>query len=391
MKKLFSFLQCLLVVAATTAMVACDDDSPELKEEPVVVPTPPAEEPAFPEDVPGLPSKDWYKGRVCGIALNSNVPLVQLAYKTPERYFAFESAQFDFVTATEDCSTVYQACSVSKVVFSYCVMRLIDRGIIDLDKPLWEYLGYVEDRFQNVSDDAEKNAKNVEYAKMLTARIVLTHRTALPNWAANGGPNTAKLVFKEQPDLSYNYSGEGIWYLQRVIEHITGMGLEAIAQQECFVPLGMTSTSYAWQPEYAQLAAYGYSADLVRSGQASSMQANAAYSMRTNVKDFSLFIEALMEGKGLSREIHQEMFRPQSYLDEEGRYFGLGIRINPNAGQECGPVYVHSGSNFNFRCRFWIFPKLKTYFVYFTNSANGGNIHPELVNLFMPNYTGTAF
>ena len=153
----------------------------------------------------------------------------------------------------------------------------------------------------------------------------------------------------------------------------------------------MVSTSYAWKDEYTQLAAYGYNADMVKGSQASGMAVNAAYSMRTNVKDFSLFIEALMEGKGLSKEIHQEMFRPQTYLDEEGRYFGLGVRINPNAGQECGPVYVHSGSNTNFRCRFWMFPKLKTYFVYFTNSANGGNIHSELVNLFMPNYTGTEF
>ena len=346
---------------------------------------------SLPENVSGQKSKKWYKKQVKKFATELNIPLIQLAYKTPDRYFCFESAQFDFVTES-DCTTVYQACSVSKVVFSYLVLYLYDKGIIDLDKPLWEYLGYVEDRFQDAyPDNPAKSAQNVEWAKLVTARMVLTHGTGLPNWAKKSSPSGAKLKFAFKPDAKHRYSGEGMWYLQRVIEHITGSTLEQLARKYIFDPLGMTSTSYEWREEYAQQAASGYYPDFRTSGQRKGMKSNSAYSMRTNVRDFSRFIEALMEGKFLKPETHKMMLTAWRPINNAGKYFGLGIRINPNEGTEWGPVWGHTGSNRNFRCRFWIMPEKKTYMVYFTNSANGGKIHPKLMSIFQPNYNGSEF
>ena len=39
-----------------------------------------------------------------------------------------------------DTSTVFWSCSLSKAVFAYCVMRLVEKNIIDLDTPLVHYL-----------------------------------------------------------------------------------------------------------------------------------------------------------------------------------------------------------------------------------------------------------
>ena len=328
-----------------------------------------------------------YADTTSAMALEQKIPIIQVAYKTPEHYIAFETAQYDFVKASDEALTVFQAASISKVVFSYIVMRMVDRGEIDLDKPLYEYLGGLEERFKDVyPEDAQKSAQNEEWAKRLTARIVLTHGTGLPNWMKSGGPSEEKLIFKCEPDTQYTYSGEGIHYLQRVVEHITGKSLEQLAIEEVFKPFDMKYSSYRWQPEYDQIAAHGYTSELENGGQASNRVDNAAYTLRTNVKDFSKFLDALMVGKGLSAETFQAMMTPYRALDTEGMFFGLGIRLTPTASN-WSPIWSHSGSNRNFRCKFWVFPEKQSYLIYFTNSVNGaGEARKQLVKIFVPDY-----
>ena len=334
-------------------------------------------------------SEKEYAQLTSAIALKRRIPLIQVKYKTPKQDIAFETAQYDFVSASKDIETTFQAASISKVVFSYIVMRMVDRGEIDLDKPLWEYLGYLEERFKDAyPDNPDKSRQNEEWAKRLTARIVLTHGTGLPNWMVRGKPGNGKLIFKCEPNTKYTYSGEGIHYLQRVVEHITGKSLEELAVQEVFKPLGMNYTSYEWREDYNKLAAHGYNNNLECSGQAAKRAANAAYTMRTNVKDFSLFLNALMKGKGLKKKTFKEMMTPQRPLDTEGMYFGLGIRVTPESNY--GRVWSHSGSNRNFRCKFWLFPDKKNYLIYFTNSENGGgDTRKDLIEIFIPDYDCT--
>ena len=64
---------------------------------------------------------------------------------------------------------LFEAASLSKPVFATAVLRLAERGEFDLDQPLHELLP--NDR---ISHDPRSEA--------LTARLVLSHRTGLPNW-----------------------------------------------------------------------------------------------------------------------------------------------------------------------------------------------------------------
>ena len=69
-----------------------------------------------------------------------------------------------------DDATVFEAASLSKPVFAYAVLKLVDSGKFDLDKPLNQYLPGNYD----VGDDPRLN--------QITARHVLSHTTGFPNW-----------------------------------------------------------------------------------------------------------------------------------------------------------------------------------------------------------------
>ena len=69
-------------------------------------------------------------------------------------------------------STRFEIASVSKPIFAYAVHRLADRGVIDLEKPLHEYK-----EFKSISHDPRH--------KLLTAGLVLSHQTGMPNWLWN--------------------------------------------------------------------------------------------------------------------------------------------------------------------------------------------------------------
>ncbi|WP_315815533.1 serine hydrolase domain-containing protein [Paraflavitalea speifideaquila] len=99
-----------------------------------------------------------------------------------------------FTGEAVDSLTLFEAASVTKPVFAFAVLRLAERGLIDLDKPLYLYLPY-----KDIEDD--------ERYKLMTVRHVLTHRTGFPNW------RDGKLTLLFTPGEKYNYSGEGFEYL----------------------------------------------------------------------------------------------------------------------------------------------------------------------------------
>ncbi|HTI58300.1 serine hydrolase [Mucilaginibacter sp.] len=268
-------------------------------------------------------------------------------------------------------NTVFEAASLSKCVFAYAVMRLYDRGIIDLDKPLVDYYGSY-DRF---------DPNDPRYAK-ITARMVLRHTTGLPNW---GGKKYAKLIFT--PDSTFSYSGEGFQYLQRVVEKLMKKPLNDIAQQEVFTPLGMTNSSYTWMEKFATLAAFGNGPDVVSSHQ----NQMAAASLLTCAHDYAIFLQALINGKGLKPETAKMMFATQSNADwfkhnidtdvKKHISWGLGVGLQEN---ETGKWIWHWGDNGDFKAFYIANPAKKEILVYFTYSTWGLHVATDILNTFLP-------
>lgn len=317
----------------------------------------------------------------------NGIPVFQYCYFSPQgQLHGLVCAQDTVFNIPQRISenSIFQAASLSKPVFAYIVMRMVDRGEIDLDRPIADYTDI--DRF----DDKEM-------ARRLTPRIVLSHQTGLPNWAA--GPSsdewpTSRITFKYPVDSCFAYSGEGYAFLQRAVEAIQGEPLDAIARREVFEPFDMPTTSYAWQPAYDTLALVGFNRDGEDRGQGRHPRANSAYTLRTNAIEYANFVRrGLLEGEGLSESAHKEMFthqvHAQRYADEPRACdtsvfwcLGFGAVAEPAVG--AGEYYWHWGDNGNFKALWLLHPATKEGFVYFTNRATGH----DLLDPFLKQLTG---
>ena len=101
--------------------------------------------------------------------------------------------------------TIFERASLSKSIFAFFMMKFVEEGKIDLDKPLYEYLPYPD----IAHDDRYKKIKG---------RMVLSHRSGFPNWRENEADRKLKIKF--EPGTNYEYSGEGYQYLAMVLKNI---------------------------------------------------------------------------------------------------------------------------------------------------------------------------
>jgi CubicO group peptidase (beta-lactamase class C family) len=267
---------------------------------------------------------------------------------------------------TED--TIFEAASLSKPVFAYGVLKLVDEGELDLDTPLTSYLSppYIagDDRLDKI-----------------TARYVLSHRTGFPNWRGDGKALTIRFT----PGERFSYSGEGFVYLQRVVEKVTGRALNDYMAAAVFVPLGMKSSSYVWRDDYDTRTATGHDVDGQTREKLTPKEANAAASLHTTAADYALFVDAVLKGTGLKAKTVREMEKAQIAVDPEctnctdrapkelsrSVFWGLGWGIQET---EQGESLWHWGDNGAFKCFVVFYPKRKIGMVLFTNSENGLSI-----------------
>ena len=114
---------------------------------------------------------------------------------------------------TED--SVFQAASLNKPVFAYAALKLAREGSLNLDAPLVSYLphGYlhIQNPFAFGRPPITDRVLSSEL-QSVTARMVLSHTSGLPNWSSDS------LRFDFKPGTSWQYSGEGFMLLQRVVE-----------------------------------------------------------------------------------------------------------------------------------------------------------------------------
>lgn len=299
-------------------------------------------------------------------------------------------------TLLDTASIVYGA-SLSKAVFGYLVMKLVDEGTIDLDKPLFQYLKKPIAEYEYFSD-----LKNDDRCNLITARMCLSHTTGLPNvrWFDPTGTNpeldtlgVIKIYFS--PGSKYAYSGEGFKLLQLAIEETTGKNIDSLAVEKIFKPMGMTRTGYIWHESFGD--------DNVAVGHASNGGIDlkrkrtvpvAGGSMVTTLADYTRFTENIMQKKGLTKKSYEEMIYPQISIHSKvqfppittettteneaiGLSYGLGWGIIHC--ENYGKAFFKEGNGETWRNYTINFPEKGIAIVILANSDNGENVFQEII------------
>lgn len=292
-----------------------------------------------------------------------------------------------------DTATVMYGASLSKAVFAYLTMKLVQEKVIDLDKPLYKYLSKPISEYEYFSD-----LKSDERWKLITARMCLSHTTGLPNvrWVnpIKGGEDTLGIIrIYFTPGTKYAYSGEALKLLQLVEEEITNKTVEDLAIEKIFNPIGMKRTGFIWHKEFDDNYAVGHLENGALNPKKKRTTPVASGSLVTTISDYSKFIENLMQQKGLDKKLYNEMLSSQikifskvqfPTITEETTTENKAIDLSYGLGWgllKCkyGRAFFKEGHDDAWRNYNINFIDKGTSLIIMTNSANGELIFKELL------------
>jgi CubicO group peptidase (beta-lactamase class C family) len=229
-------------------------------------------------------------------------------------------------------NTLFNAASISKTVFAYAVMKLCERRLFDLDKPLTMYT-------------AERWIKDDPRFDQITARHVLSHTSGMQNWRSKDD----RLRIHFAPGSQWLYSGEGYSFLQSIVSRLTGRDIDSYMKTSIFEPFGMTSSGYVWNEEYADryAAPHDGKGSLLPQPHPTATEAaryGSAGGLFTTATEYAQFLAEVISPQpadafrltGASRD---EMVRPQVKVDDNSSW-ALGWRIVHGKG---GDLITHRG------------------------------------------------
>jgi CubicO group peptidase (beta-lactamase class C family) len=204
-------------------------------------------------------------------------------------------------------NTVFAACSNTKPVFAYAVIKLCEERVMDLDTPLTRY---TSKRFMEGDPRLD----------LITARHVFSHTTGFPNWRYKD-----PLTIQFTPGTKVQYSGEGFRYLQSVVEEVTRQPFADFMRVNIFEPFGMKSSRIVWDESYERRIATRHDEMGTPIKEAPSTPQEraenlaiygAAASLCTTPSDYARFILEIIDPKPadsfrLNAKSRQELLRPQ--------------------------------------------------------------------------------
>jgi CubicO group peptidase (beta-lactamase class C family) len=267
--------------------------------------------------------------------------------------------------------TIFEAASLTKPFFAYAVMKLVEKGELDLDTPLIKYApqSYIEKRYIRHPMDLEGFRR--DWFQRITARMVLSHSSGLPH----GGPRKPLPVYFE-PGQKYRYSADGYMYLQRIVEYLKGEPLREIMRKSVIEPLKMKDSSMVWQDIYETQSAVGHDLFSETTGTfRKRKRAHAAASLYTTAYDYARFVAGVLNDTGLKKETVKEMLTPQIDVEKDV-FWGLGFGLEHT---DSGDAFWQWGDYGIFRNYIVAYKKQKIGVVYLTNSNNGLSIGPDIV------------
>jgi CubicO group peptidase (beta-lactamase class C family) len=300
---------------------------------------------------------------VCGVAI---------AVIKDRKLDSIDSATGCLPALTLNSDRVFQAASLSKPVFAFAVLKLVEQGKLELDAPVVKYLpqGY---RHQFDPLEAEPSDLVTDpRIQAVTVRMVLHHTSGLPNWAS--GP----LSFDSAPGAKWDYSGEGFVLLQRAVEAIIGEPLDRFMTAQVFKPMAMDHSDYVWNERIAQNLLPGTKANGAPRATRDLTKPIAAFSLYTSAADYGKFLVTVLNDDHLLKRLTASPITVDPSLNLS---WGLGWGIERT--QDDLHIW-HWGNNTGYRA--FVIASVRTGdgFVMLTNSENGLKLAEPITQKVLP-------
>jgi CubicO group peptidase (beta-lactamase class C family) len=293
--------------------------------------------------------------------------------------------------------TVFQVASISKAVTAWGVMRLVEKGHLNLDAPVEEYLT----RWH--LPPSSYDAKGVTIRRLLSHSAGLSVQgypglppeEPLPSLEEslsgnNGGAGSVRIQM--EPGTQFKYSGGGYTLLQLVIEEVTGDSFSNFMQREVLDPLGMNHSSFEWRDDLRPATATGYSFNK-KPYPNYLFTEKAAAGLYTTAPDLARFVAAEMVGPNgepagrgiIAPTTLTKMYTPVVQLQGMemllGESMGLGhfIETLPDGTK----AISHGGGNQGWQLEFMTLPEQREGIVILTNSDRGFHLYTQLLGAWV--------
>lgn len=290
--------------------------------------------------------------------LQAAVPLIEAGNRANTALILIDNGAVgaEYYSATADAidrNTVFATASLSKWIAALAVMKLVEQGKLDLDRPVEGYLT----RWQ--LPEGPFSSREVTARRLLSHTAGLTDGLGFGDYGrdeamptleeelaaprASSGKSAAPVMVGIAPGTQFRYSGGGYLVLELLIEEISGEPFETFVTREILQPLDMSRSGYA---DLAAIPNSAKSYDV--NGQPVQVvryASRAATGFTTSAGDMAKLVSALLqptEGRGLTATTLDSMRSAQA-KSMGVDIWGLGtVLYAPTHG---GVVFGHDGVN----------------------------------------------
>lgn len=290
-----------------------------------------------------------------------------------------------------DEHTIYSLASISKPITATALMILVERGLIDLDCPINNYLG-----------DAKLTAHLGDTADA-TVRRVANHSSGLPLhchfFYEDEGidrPHMDETVRRYghimmPPGETYQYANSGFGFLEYLIERISGQSYSDFLRQEVFIPLNLPRTFVDLPPNLKPYSATRYA----KNGATLPWYtfdhpgASAVWASAHDLVRFGLFHlkTHLPDQKAILTDSSIEQMQHPTVRSSEQSGYGIGFRVTEDDGGYL--TTGHDGAMGGVRTRLILVPEHNLSVAVLTNGG-GHNLPIEiaaaLIDILLPGH-----
>ena len=251
--------------------------------------------------------------------------------------------------------TSFRLGSISKPLTAVAILQLAERGEVDLDKPIADYVPLLPDYMRPVTVRQLMTHTNGMPDILLTPALIPLARDWVSIYQVIGMQGNTPA--RSAPGERFEYSNFNYILLAALIEAVTGRQYSDYMDEAVFKSLDMTRSHYDRRRTILEERAEGYELDqfgnLLHSENIDASHASAAGALLSSANDLAMWSHLLTTAQLLKTQTRDEAWTPQATAGGEPSSYGLGFNISIENGRR---VIWHNGLASGFQSAFSIYP-----------------------------------